>query len=146
MCGGHMIVPVSPKVLAIATLVQTANDGMKLHPTVKEYQIPNHIRVKPKLVFRHIQSGLVDDKSKQPEEIGLAKYVSLSNWPVIIPIKSGTVSLDEQFVNNAKRQLLVPQGEETVEEMLNSSQFRYRTTPHIGTQIWMRYHKHLHSR
>ncbi|VUZ39215.1 unnamed protein product, partial [Hymenolepis diminuta] len=65
--------------------------------------------------------------------------------PLLHPL-SNFNALDEKFFNNVKRQLLVPQGEGTVEEILNSSQFRYRTVLHVGTQIWVRYHKHLHSR
>ncbi|VUZ45767.1 unnamed protein product, partial [Hymenolepis diminuta] len=54
--------------------------------------------------------------------------------------------LDEQLVESVKRQLLVSQGEETVIEILNSLQFRYGTTSHVGVQIWVRYRKHLCSR
>ncbi|KAM3172749.1 hypothetical protein ACTXT7_013911 [Hymenolepis weldensis] len=53
---------------------------------------------------------------------------------------------DEKLVDNMKRQLLVSQEKETVEEILNSVRFRYRTTPHVGVRIWVRYRRHLCSR
>ncbi|KAM3172230.1 hypothetical protein ACTXT7_014974 [Hymenolepis weldensis] len=42
----------------------------------------NHIRAKPKLVFPPKQSGPVDDKCNESEEIGLAKPASLANGTV----------------------------------------------------------------
>ncbi|VUZ51228.1 unnamed protein product, partial [Hymenolepis diminuta] len=45
------------------------------------------------------------------------------------PTSSGR---NEQLVGNMKGQLLMSQGEEGVEEILNSLYFRYRTTLHVG--------------
>ncbi|KAM3183890.1 hypothetical protein ACTXT7_009442 [Hymenolepis weldensis] len=41
----------------------------------------------------------------------------------------------EQLLDNVRGQFLVSQGEETVEKILNSLQFRYRMMPHVGDQI-----------
>lgn len=54
--------------------------------------------------------------------------------------------LDEQFVDNLKRQLFVSQAKEAAEEILYFLEFRYRTTPHIGAKMLVRHHKNLHSR
>ncbi|VUZ57766.1 unnamed protein product, partial [Hymenolepis diminuta] len=43
--------------------------------------------------------------------------------------------LHEQLVDSVKGQLLVPQGEETVQDIFNFLQFKYRTRPHVGIQI-----------
>ncbi|KAM3177776.1 hypothetical protein ACTXT7_003888 [Hymenolepis weldensis] len=40
----------------------------------------------------------------------------------------------------------MPQGQETVEEILNPLLFRYRTTPRVGAQIGVHYRKYLRSR
>ncbi|KAM3174727.1 hypothetical protein ACTXT7_009960 [Hymenolepis weldensis] len=91
------IAPVSPNVLSAATPVEVANDDMKLHPSVRDFcksdgtpkssiiKSPkcfgqcNHIRVKPTPLRLPNRSEPVNEKSKQPEGIGLTKPVSLSN-------------------------------------------------------------------
>lgn len=54
--------------------------------------------------------------------------------------------LDDQPVKNMRRQLLVSQGRVAGEESLNSWQLMYRTTSHVGVQIWVRHRKHRRSR
>ncbi|KAM3184401.1 hypothetical protein ACTXT7_008430 [Hymenolepis weldensis] len=49
---------------------------------------------------------------------------------------------DQQLVDNVRRQLLVSQGEEAVDEVLNTLHFRYRTTLHVGVQIWKTQRNH----
>ncbi|KAM3175499.1 hypothetical protein ACTXT7_008410 [Hymenolepis weldensis] len=55
-------------------------------------------------------------------------------------------SLNEKVVNSIKRQLLALQGEKTVGEILSSLKFRYRTTPRVGVQIFVRRRGYLRSR
>ncbi|VUZ52644.1 unnamed protein product [Hymenolepis diminuta] len=52
--------------------------------------------------------------------------ISLSHYP---PYLNG---LDEELVDKVKRQLLISQREETMEEIPNSLQSRYQMTPHVG--------------
>ncbi|VUZ50328.1 unnamed protein product [Hymenolepis diminuta] len=52
--------------------------------------------------------------------------MSHSHFPSIISC------LDEQLANNMKKQLLLSQGKQTVEDILKTMQFRCRTTPHAG--------------
>ncbi|KAM3182049.1 hypothetical protein ACTXT7_013188 [Hymenolepis weldensis] len=83
----------------------------------------NHIRAKSKLTTNAVINSL-------PRDFCRDLNISLYHYP---PDPNG---LDEQLVDNVKRQLLMSQGKETVDEIPNPLQSRYRTTPHVGVQIW----------
>ncbi|KAM3171744.1 hypothetical protein ACTXT7_015995 [Hymenolepis weldensis] len=69
--------------------------------------------------------------------------LSLSKYPPFtLPNLNG---LEKQLIDNVKRLLLASQEEDTVEEILNSLQFRYQTTSHVGVQIWVRHRKNPRS-
>ncbi|KAM3181345.1 hypothetical protein ACTXT7_014554 [Hymenolepis weldensis] len=53
---------------------------------------------------------------------------------------------DEQLADNVKVQLIISQRKEIVVEIINPLQFRNRTRPHAGVQIWVHHHKNLRSR
>ncbi|KAM3188227.1 hypothetical protein ACTXT7_000725 [Hymenolepis weldensis] len=80
---------ISLKVISTATLVQAASNGMKLNPSVRDSvgvtnfsksiksSVPKVDPVRlvsqPTVPKQHLkQSAPVDDKRKEPEEIGLA--------------------------------------------------------------------------
>ncbi|VUZ46377.1 unnamed protein product, partial [Hymenolepis diminuta] len=52
----------------------------------------------------------------------------------LLHILSNLESLIWQLVDNAKRQLPLSQGKETMGTVLKSLQFRNRTTPHVGVK------------
>ncbi|KAM3174189.1 hypothetical protein ACTXT7_011044 [Hymenolepis weldensis] len=114
----------------------------------------NHIRAKPMLVCRPKRLALMDDKCKQPEEIGLAKPVYNSKETVSKVIAQNASDSRQMFA------LISSQDPLTCLQIKVSLTFvaalifpfdipRQNSTPtmsHFGVQITVWYHKHLRSR